>query len=188
MAGDFDSFRAPPARLGARGASPTAASSRFHRHSRLSLKRRRRRYRRSHPNRRFRPRRGHNSSRLSAGGASSCKRPRPVRYQVTRHRNDASEMKRISAQMCRNIRTLYNFEPPATEDEVRAAALQFVRKISGLNKPSLANQAAFDRAVEDVTTMSQRLIDSLRTSAKPRDREVAAAAARARRLKRTTSG
>ena len=82
--------------------------------------------------------------------------------------------------MCRNIHTLYNFEPPATEDEVRAAALQYVRKISGFTKPSQANQEAFDRAVLEVAATTRRLLDELTTSAPPKDREVEAAKARAR--------
>ena len=82
--------------------------------------------------------------------------------------------------MCRNIRTLYNFEPPATEDEVRAAALQYVRKISGFTKPSQANEAAFERAIEAVAAASLELLDSLTTNAPPKDREVEAAKARAR--------
>ena len=82
--------------------------------------------------------------------------------------------------MCRNIRTLYNFEPPATEDEVRAAALQYVRKISGTTKPSRVNAEAFDRAVEEIAAVSARLLDSLVTTAPPKDREVEAAKARQR--------
>jgi hypothetical protein len=82
--------------------------------------------------------------------------------------------------MCRNIKTLYNFEPPATEDEIEAAALQYVRKISGFNKPSRANQEAFDAAVVAVTEASRELLDHLVTSAAPRDREVEAAKRRAR--------
>jgi hypothetical protein len=82
--------------------------------------------------------------------------------------------------MCRNIRTLHNFEPPATEDEVQAAALQYVRKISGTARPSQANAAAFERAVDAVTEASRRLLDELVTSAPPRDREVEATKARAR--------
>ena len=82
--------------------------------------------------------------------------------------------------MCRNIKPLFNFEPPATEEEVRASALQFVRKVSGFNSPSRANQAAFDRAVDDVATAAQVLIDSLVTTADPRDREIEAERARAR--------
>ena len=82
--------------------------------------------------------------------------------------------------MCRNIKTLHNFEPPATDEEVEAAALQYVRKISGANKPSQANEAAFERAVAAVTDASRRLLDELVTHAPPRDREVEAAKARAR--------
>jgi hypothetical protein len=73
--------------------------------------------------------------------------------------------------MCRNIKTLANFEPPATDDEIRASALQFVRKLSGSNKPSRTNEAAFNRALDDVTTAAQRLIRSLKTAAPPRSRE-----------------
>ena len=82
--------------------------------------------------------------------------------------------------MCRNIKNLFNFEPPATEEEVRASALQFVRKVSGFNSPSRANQAAFDRAIADVASAAQVLIDSLVTTADPRDREIEAERARAR--------
>jgi hypothetical protein len=86
--------------------------------------------------------------------------------------------------MCRNIRQLHNFEPPATPDEVRAAALQYVRKISGSTKPSKANDAAFERAVEAVTAASQELLAALVTTAPPKDREVEAAKARERAAKR----
>jgi hypothetical protein len=86
--------------------------------------------------------------------------------------------------MCRNIRTLFNFDPPATEDEVRASALQFVRKLSGFNAPSKANAAAFDRAVAEVTDAARRLLDSLATAAPPRDRETEAEKARARSRER----
>lgn len=86
--------------------------------------------------------------------------------------------------MCRNIRTLYNFEPPASEDEVHAAALQYVRKISGFTRPSHANAAAFERAVEEVAAISLRLLGELTTSAAPKDREVEAAKARARAAER----
>jgi len=86
--------------------------------------------------------------------------------------------------MCRNIRTLYNFEPAATSDEVRAAALQYVRKVSGFTKPSQANAAAFERAVEAVAHASQHLLDELITGAPARDREVEAARARARAAER----
>jgi hypothetical protein len=86
--------------------------------------------------------------------------------------------------MCRNIRTLFNFEPPATEDEIRASALQFVRKLSGFTHPSKANEPAFARAVDEVTEAARRLIDSLQTSAPARDREVEAAKAKARARER----
>jgi len=86
--------------------------------------------------------------------------------------------------MCRNIRTLYNFEPPATEEEVRAAAVQYVRKISGFTKPSQANAAAFERAVGEVTEVSARLLGELVTSAPAKDREVEAARRRARSAQR----
>lgn len=86
--------------------------------------------------------------------------------------------------MCRNIRTLHNFEPPATEDEIRASALQYVRKISGTTKPSAANQEVFDRAVDVVTATSRELLASLQTTAPPKDRETEAAKARARAAKR----
>jgi len=86
--------------------------------------------------------------------------------------------------MCRNIRTLFNFDPPVTEEEVRAASLQFVRKISGFNKPSKANEAAFLAAVEEVAVISARLLRSLETSAPPRNREEEAAKAKARAAQR----
>jgi len=82
--------------------------------------------------------------------------------------------------MCRNIRTLFNFAPPATEEEIRAASLQFVRKLSGFNRPSQSNAAAFERAVGDVATAARTLIASLTTTAEPRNRDVEAARARAR--------
>jgi hypothetical protein len=82
--------------------------------------------------------------------------------------------------MCRNIRTLFNFEPPATEEEIEASALQFVRKLSGFNKPSKANEAAFHRAVHEVSDAARRLIGSLETTSTPRNREVEAAKARER--------
>jgi hypothetical protein len=86
--------------------------------------------------------------------------------------------------MCRNIRTLHNFEPPASEDEIRAAALQYVRKISGSTKPSKATAEAFDQAVEEVTAASEKLLASLVTNAPPRDREIEAEKARARAAQR----
>jgi len=82
--------------------------------------------------------------------------------------------------MCRNIKVLYNFDPPATDEEIRAASLQFVRKLTGFNKPSQANQAAFDRAVEEVAAAARTLFTSLSTAAHPRDRAVEAAKARER--------
>ena len=90
--------------------------------------------------------------------------------------------------MCRNIRTLYNFSPIATDEEIRAASLQFVRKISGFNKPSQANEAAFDRAVDDVARAARRLLDGLTTTAPPKDREVEAAKARLRAAERFGEG
>jgi len=86
--------------------------------------------------------------------------------------------------MCRNIRTLANFEPPATDDEIRASALQFVRKLSGTTKPSRANEAAFNSAVDEVTEAARRLIHSLHTQAQPRNREIEAQKARERSMKR----
>ena len=86
--------------------------------------------------------------------------------------------------MCRNIKPLFNFEPPASDDEMRASALQYVRKISGYNKPSKANQAAFDRAVERVTEITRELLDSLVTEADPRDREIDIARRKERAAKR----
>jgi hypothetical protein len=82
--------------------------------------------------------------------------------------------------MCRNIRTLHNFEPPASEDEIRASAIQYVRKVSGFTKPSRANAEAFERAVDDVAAVTTRLLGELVTSAPPKDREVEAAKAKAR--------
>ena len=86
--------------------------------------------------------------------------------------------------MCRNIKTLFNFDPPATQEEIRAASLQFVRKLSGFNAPSKANEETFNRAVEEVTDVAERLIATLVTSAPPRDREEWAARARARAAER----
>ena len=86
--------------------------------------------------------------------------------------------------MCRNIKTLFNFDPPADDDEVRAASLQFVRKLSGFNKPSKANEEAFEKAIEDVFAVARTLVDSLETSSPPRHREIEAEKARARAEKR----
>jgi hypothetical protein len=82
--------------------------------------------------------------------------------------------------MCRNIKTLFNFDPPATDEEIRAASLQFVRKLSGFNKPSKANEASFHQAIEDVAVVARRLIDSLVTTSEPRNREEATAQLKAR--------
>ena len=90
--------------------------------------------------------------------------------------------------MCRNIKTLINFDPPATDEEIRAASLQFVRKLSGFNAPSKVNEAAFDRAIADVAKVARRLIDSLETVAPPKNREEVAAAARARSIQRFGAG
>ena len=86
--------------------------------------------------------------------------------------------------MCRNIRTLHNFEPPATDDEIRASALQYVRKVSGSTKPSQANAEAFDRAVDEITHVTRHLLDELVSTAPPKDREVEAAKRRARAAER----
>lgn len=86
--------------------------------------------------------------------------------------------------MCRNIKSLFNFDPPATEEEIRAASLQFVRKVSGFNKPSKANEAAFLAAVDEITAVTSRLLNSLETNVLPKDREVEAARAKARSAQR----
>ena len=86
--------------------------------------------------------------------------------------------------MCRNIKTLFNFAPPATEEEIRAASLQFVRKLSGFTRPSKANEAAFDRAIDDVAKVARRLIDSLETNAEPRNREEVVARLKERSVQR----
>jgi hypothetical protein len=86
--------------------------------------------------------------------------------------------------MCRNIKTLFNFEPPATDDEIKASSLQFVRKLSGFTHPSKANQAAFDRAVQEVSAAARALIESLVTTADPRDRDIEAARAKAKSIAR----
>jgi hypothetical protein len=101
--------------------------------------------------------------------------PRPKRWIGSEQRIE---------EMCRNIRTLFNFEPPATEEEIRASALQFVRKLSGFAKPSRANEAAFNQAVDEVTAVARRLLHSLETTSPARDREVEAAKARARARER----
>ncbi|HYL42060.1 MAG TPA: DUF2277 domain-containing protein [Ktedonobacteraceae bacterium] len=94
------------------------------------------------------------------------------------------QSKKKEKVICRNIKTLFNFDPPATDEEIREASLQFVRKLSGFNKPSQANEAAFNRAVEEVSMAARNLLDSLVTSAEPRDRELETERARARAAKR----
>jgi len=89
--------------------------------------------------------------------------------------------------MCRNIKTLFNFDPPATDEEIRAACLQFVRKLSGTTKPSRANEEVFERAVDEATEVAQRLLDGLTTNAPPKDRAIEAEKARARAQKRFAS-
>jgi len=89
--------------------------------------------------------------------------------------------------MCRNIKTLFNFDPPATDEEIRAASVQFVRKLSGFAKPSQANESAFNRAIDEVAVVARRLVESLTTAAPPRDREEVAARARAESAKRFPS-
>jgi hypothetical protein len=116
-------------------------------------------------------------------------RPSEHGYALDRPSTGARQLidaARISA-MCRNIKTLHNFQPPATDEEIRASALQFVRKLSGFPRPSRANQPAFDRAVKQVTRAAHELIDSLVTSAPPRDREIEAAKARAKAAERYRS-
>jgi hypothetical protein len=90
--------------------------------------------------------------------------------------------------MCRNIKTLFNFDPPATDEELRAASVQFVRKLSGFTAPSKANEAAFNHAIDEVTVVARTLLDALVTNAEPRDREVEAARAKARALERFGPG
>jgi hypothetical protein len=107
---------------------------------------------------------------------TDCQRERGA----TAHRDAKSEL----MAMCRNIRTLFNFDPPVTDDEVRAASLQFVRKITGFNKPSKANEQAFQAAIDEIAGVSNRLLRSLETSAPPKNREEEAAKAKARAAER----
>src|SRR5205085_11891065 len=134
--------------------------------------------------------------RAAAGGAAPDGRARlPGRHGCVVLRRAAARRPREARRtgstslgfeaMCRNIHTLYNFEPEATDDEIRGAALQYVRKISGFTKPSPANEAAFERAVDEVAAASKRLLDSLVTTAAPKDRAVEAERARARAAKRS---
>ncbi len=119
---------------------------------------------------------------MSADTVRGCARTPPVGRKACQRRRSTGTL----APMCRNIKTLFNFDPPATEDEIHASSLQFVRKLSGFAHPSKANQAAFDQAVADVSAAAQRLIDSLVTNAEPRDREVEAARAKAKSALRFT--
>jgi hypothetical protein len=112
---------------------------------------------------------------------SHVEQPPLYRNQLVDHRDPVPTFA-VSAEvaMCRNIKTLYNFKPPASDEEIRASALQFVRKLSGFTRPSKANQLAFDRAVEEVTRAAHDLLGTLMTTAPPRDREIEASRARAR--------
>src|SRR5262247_548599 len=130
---------------------------------------------------------------IGSGSATDmgCLAPRGIEgafAYIRNHRKPtkARKVARLAQErsMCRNIRTLFNFEPPATDDEIRASALQFVRKLSGFTHPSKANEAAFHRAVEEVAEAARRLIGSLHTVSPPRDREIEAAKARARARER----
>src|SRR4029079_10847934 len=116
------------------------------------------------------------------GGAEHDEGHRPQQEQVPAQLVHAVAARVPSREgeptMCRNIRTLFNFEPPATDEEIRAASLQFVRKLSGFNAPSKANEAAFNQAIEEVAVVARRLVDSLVTAAPPRDREEEAAKAK----------
>jgi hypothetical protein len=105
-------------------------------------------------------------------------------FKSRRHRAITPWIAEYACAMCRNIKTLHNFEPPATEDEIRGAALQYVRKVSGSQKPSKANEAVFDRAVDEIAHVTRHLLAELVTAAPPRDREVEAARARERAEKR----
>jgi hypothetical protein len=118
--------------------------------------------------------------RISSSAVAECQTTSiRIKLYLTRNSNHRSD-----PNMCRNIKMLFNFDPPVTDEEVHAASLQFVRKISGFNKPSKANEAAFLTAVEEVAAVSSRLLASLATTAPPRSREEEAAKARARNLER----
>jgi len=121
-------------------------------------------------------------------GLRSCRRPVAISARTVHfsdhHAHAHHRFVRERRSMCRNIRPLYHFEPPVTDDEVRAASLQFVRKVSGFTKPSAANQPAFDQAVTEVSQVVHRLLGSLVTNAPPKNREVEAAKARARSARR----
>jgi hypothetical protein len=119
-----------------------------------------------------------------AGGTGELRRESVFYSRRPESGADFSRALRFRGRMCRNIKTLFNFDPPATEEEVRAAALQFVRKLSGFTAPSKSNQAAFDRAVADTTRVAQRLLETLVTTSEARNREVEAAKAKAQSLRR----
>ena len=118
--------------------------------------------------------------RVGSAGDFACS----VAARVSRRASRAGSARRYATGMCRNIRTLYNFDPPASDEEIRAAALQYVRKISGFTKPSRANEEAFERALDAVAAASSQLLADLQTAAPPKDREVEAAKARARSAQR----
>jgi hypothetical protein len=120
------------------------------------------------------------SWKAKGDGAPWSHRQQGTRPGLRAYHHDSQHFTRAGAAMCRNIRTLFNFEPPATEVEIRDASLQFVRKLSGFTVPSKANEAAFERAVDEVAASARVLIRSLVTSAEPRTREVEAAKAKAR--------
>src|SRR6188768_2135172 len=122
--------------------------------------------------------------RSAVASSASCCCTAPTPLSRCRFCSSGSSRAARIGPMCRNIRTLHNFEPPATSEEVSDAALQYVRKISGSTKPSKANEEAFERAVEEVTLATQRLLDGLVTAAPPKDREVEAAKRRARAAER----
>lgn len=117
---------------------------------------------------------------LDENGPPEEESPGSSRPQPWETHTELGRARRYAAGMCRNIRVLHNFDPPATPEEVEAAAVQYVRKISGATRPSKANEAAFGLAVEEITAVSKRLLDALVTTAPPRDREVEAAKAKAR--------
>ena len=132
---------------------------------------------------------GQAGGQAASAGASPCRRNMTSKYQAGKpdSRLDKDSTSNLGP-MCRSIKTLHNFEPPATDAEIRAAALQYVRKISGSSKPSRANEQAFLRAVDEIEEVSRRLLGELSTNAPPRDREREAAKARERRLRRELAG
>jgi hypothetical protein len=127
---------------------------------------------------------GHSGAVASTTRATRDYVARGTRFDVELGLAGAAARPTYNGCMCRNIRTLFNFDPPATEDEIRAASTQFVRKLSGFTRPSQANEAAFERAIDDVAAAARTLLDSLVTNAAPRDRDEWAARARARAAER----